>query len=190
MGEVADREMRWNEIGRMAAARWRAIPDHFRQIRLDSFVVMPNHIHGIILLPDGIGDPDNGVTGSVDDIPVESQVIVAQRRATTSVAPTKPSLGAVVGAFNSWTTVQYIPGVKTLGWPPFFGKLWQRNYYEHTSSAMTRPWSVFVNTLPKIRYGGLMTSKTPPVRRPCNVVVTMQRPPILWATNRDDPIPR
>ncbi len=131
MGEVADREMRWNEIGRMVAARWRAIPDHFRQVILDVFVVMPNHIHGIILLPDAIGDPDDGVMGSVDDIPVESQVIVAQRRETTRVAPTKPSLAAVFGAFKSCTTVEYIRRAKTLGWAPFSGKLWQRNYYEH-----------------------------------------------------------
>jgi REP element-mobilizing transposase RayT len=29
------------------------------------------------------------------------------------------------------TTNEYIRGVKTLGWPPFNGRLWQRNYYEH-----------------------------------------------------------
>jgi REP element-mobilizing transposase RayT len=29
------------------------------------------------------------------------------------------------------TTNEYIRGVKTLGWPPFPGRLWQRNYYEH-----------------------------------------------------------
>ena len=130
-GEVEDGDVVWNDSGRMVEAHWRAIPEHFRQVRLDAFVVMPNHIHGIILLPDGIGDPDDGVMGSVDDIPVESQVIVAQRRATTRVAPTKPSLAAVVGAFKSCTTVEYIRRAKTLGWARFSGKLWQRNYYEH-----------------------------------------------------------
>jgi len=30
------------------------------------------------------------------------------------------------------TTNEYILGVKQLGWKPFVGKLWQRNYYEHT----------------------------------------------------------
>ena len=37
----------------------------------------------------------------------------------------------MVDAFKSITTVKYIRGVKTLGWEPFNGKLWQRNYYEH-----------------------------------------------------------
>lgn len=37
----------------------------------------------------------------------------------------------MMDAFKSITTVEYIRGVKNLGWPPFDGKLWQRNYYEH-----------------------------------------------------------
>jgi REP element-mobilizing transposase RayT len=41
------------------------------------------------------------------------------------------SLGSIVQAFKSITTHDYIQGVKQLGWPPFPGKLWQRNYYEH-----------------------------------------------------------
>jgi len=40
------------------------------------------------------------------------------------------TLGDMVGAFESITTVNYIRGVKTLRWPPFDGKLWQRNYWE------------------------------------------------------------
>ena len=41
------------------------------------------------------------------------------------------SLGDVVHRFKSLTTKRYIDGVKQRGWPPFPGKLWQRNYYEH-----------------------------------------------------------
>lgn len=37
----------------------------------------------------------------------------------------------MIGAFKSIVTVEYIQGVKTLGWQPFSGKLWQRNYWEH-----------------------------------------------------------
>lgn len=47
------------------------------------------------------------------------------------VAPTGvPTVGDIVGAFKSITTVLYIRGVEQLGWPPFRGRLWQRNYYE------------------------------------------------------------
>ena len=49
-------------------------------------------------------------------------------RATTRVAST---IGVVVGAFQSRTTVLYVRGVNQMGWPTFRGRLWQRNYYEH-----------------------------------------------------------
>lgn len=42
-----------------------------------------------------------------------------------------PTLGAIIGAFKSITTHDYIAGVRQRNWPPFSGKLWQRNYYEH-----------------------------------------------------------
>jgi len=46
-------------------------------------------------------------------------------------AGTGLSLPDVVHRFKSMTTHQYIHGVKQSGWPPFPGKLWQRNYWEH-----------------------------------------------------------
>ncbi|OYT72620.1 MAG: hypothetical protein CFK48_02500 [Armatimonadetes bacterium CP1_7O] len=46
------------------------------------------------------------------------------------VAPTM-SLGDIVHRFKTMTTKRYADGVKQLGWPPFRGRLWQRNYYEH-----------------------------------------------------------
>ena len=40
------------------------------------------------------------------------------------------SLGRILQAFKSITTNAYIRGVNQSGWPPFMGRLWQRNYYE------------------------------------------------------------
>jgi len=37
----------------------------------------------------------------------------------------------VVHRFKTLTTKRYIDGVKSSDWPPFHGRLWQRNYYEH-----------------------------------------------------------
>ena len=60
------------------------------------------------------------------------------------VAPTDPqalSLGDVVHRFKSLTTNRYIDGVKERGWPPFAGRLWQRNYYEsiiHNEQSLVR----------------------------------------------------
>lgn len=53
-----------------------------------------------------------------------------EQRATTRVAPTTTTLGDVVGAYKSLTTMEYTRGVRALDWPSFRGRLWQRNYYE------------------------------------------------------------
>jgi putative transposase len=57
-----------------------------------------------------------------------------KNRQSQGVAPTSEiknkTLGDIVGAFKSIVTVEYIRGVKTLGWQPFNGKLWQRDYWE------------------------------------------------------------
>ncbi|MFN4294850.1 MAG: transposase, partial [Thermoflexales bacterium] len=49
-GEVVDGEMRLNDAGRMVWDEWNALPDRFPGLELDAFVVMPNHVHGIIVL--------------------------------------------------------------------------------------------------------------------------------------------
>ena len=107
-GEVAGDEMRLNDAGQMACRTWEELPERFAGIKMDYFVVMPNHLHGIVVL-------SRSPTGAED-------------RATTRVAPT---LGSVIGAYKSLTTVEYTRGVGALSWPPFERRLWQRNYYEH-----------------------------------------------------------
>ncbi|MCA9915636.1 MAG: transposase family protein, partial [Anaerolineae bacterium] len=54
-GVVADGEMVLNRAGEIAQERWFALPDHHNGIELDAFVVMPNHIHGIIILTGIVG---------------------------------------------------------------------------------------------------------------------------------------
>jgi len=115
-GKVVNGEMRLNDAGRMVLAEWNRLPERFPQVVLDAFVVMPNHVHGILV----ITDPAPTVGATVGATPTVG--------ATTRVAPT---VGNIIGAFKSRVTVEYIRGVKTSGWPPFRGRLWQRNYYEH-----------------------------------------------------------
>ncbi len=55
-GEIVDGEMMLSEIGRIVNEYWQQIPEHFEYVRLDEFVIMPNHIHGIII----INKPDDG----------------------------------------------------------------------------------------------------------------------------------
>lgn len=48
LGDVVNGEMKLNPCGKIVVDCWKAIPDHFDCVSLDEFVVMPNHVHGII----------------------------------------------------------------------------------------------------------------------------------------------
>jgi len=55
-GIIENGEMKLNENGKIAERIWREIPGHFVNIELDEFVVMPNHIHGIICIKNTVGN--------------------------------------------------------------------------------------------------------------------------------------
>mgnify|MGYP005831487957 CR=1 FL=1 len=152
-GEIVNGQMVLNDAGRMIQTACDAIPEHHQGIKTDAFVIMPNHIHGIIVITDvnasasagagsvgaslvpahmpgatTTGETTTGATTTRATTTGETTNGATTNGATTRVAPT---VGDVIGAFKSRTTVEYIRGVATYGWTPFTGKLWQRNYYEH-----------------------------------------------------------
>lgn len=113
---------------------WRSLPQRFGHVALDAFVVMPNHIHGILVLTEGL----NAAATGADTRPAPTDLGgtgVNTRPAPTNLdsdwEPSRVPLGAVVGVFKSLTTHQYTKGVKNQNWLPFQKRLWQRNYYEH-----------------------------------------------------------
>ena len=127
-GGVADGEMRLNDAGAMVCRVWEGMPRRFPAIEMDEFVVMPNHVHGVMFIRQRWGSR-SGVAGTTtrDAATVGQKDAGAATGATTRVAPT---LGDVVGAFKSLTTVAYGRGAREMGWPRFDKRLWQRNYYE------------------------------------------------------------
>jgi REP element-mobilizing transposase RayT len=54
--------MQLSEIGKLANTYWIEIPNHFPFVKLDAFVVIPNHVHGIVI----IGKPNGGQDGGRD----------------------------------------------------------------------------------------------------------------------------
>jgi putative transposase len=51
-GEMIDCDVRLNEIGMLVKQTWDNLPTHYDGIELDAFIIMPNHVHGIIILTD------------------------------------------------------------------------------------------------------------------------------------------
>ena len=114
-GEVVAGLLAQNESGGMIAAWWRKIPEKFGNARLDEYVVMPDHFHGIIR-----------IVGADPCVRPEFDLGVGNQGAHMG-AP----LPTIVQWFKTMTTNAYIHGVHNNQWPPFSGRLWQRNYYEH-----------------------------------------------------------
>lgn len=114
-GSIQDYEMLLSEAGRMIRDSWEEAPEHYPAVETGAFVVMPNHIHGILILV--------GADPRVCPKPNPEEIQSDQ------AAPLK--LGDVVRQFKTLTTRRYIEGVKLHSWPPFPKRLWQRNYYEH-----------------------------------------------------------
>jgi REP element-mobilizing transposase RayT len=106
-GEIVGQRMTLNESGRLVESCWREIPDHFSHIDLDDFVVMPNHLHGIV----GIAEPVGATHGSPPG---------------TARGPTHRSLGAIIGTFKTAVAQRINRLRRTTG-----VSVWQRNYYEH-----------------------------------------------------------
>ena len=126
-GEVAGEQLRLNEAGGMVQGVCWGLSQRFPGVEMGCFVVMPNHVHGIIVLHEPVGASLVGAQCE-DNGDIGDDMAIGNNRATTRVAPT---LGGVVGAFKSLTTVEYVRGVRARGWTSFRGRLWQRNYYEH-----------------------------------------------------------
>jgi REP element-mobilizing transposase RayT len=110
-------KMRLNELGRMVQTVWDGLPERFPTVQLDAFVVMPNHVHGILVLV-GAGPVLSLVEGLA--LPVGG----AASSAPTRFAST--TLGNVLRAFKSISAISVNRLLSRSGQP-----LWQRTYYEH-----------------------------------------------------------
>ncbi|QUV81940.1 transposase [Chloracidobacterium sp. D] len=175
-GEVVAGEMRMNDAGRMVQQVWDELALFYEGVQTDAFIVMPNHVHGIIILtgnvratphvhpdemnvgatprgcpttprgcpttPRGCPNPQSGPGQARGPAPTSGSGQArgpaptsgsGQARGPAPTAATAPTLGLpdVVHRFKTMTTKRYADGVRANQWPPFPGRLWQRNYYEH-----------------------------------------------------------
>ncbi len=103
-GEISEGKMMLNDFGKILHDALLLLPNRYSNVELDTFVIMPNHLHAIICLFDGTG--------------------TTQRSSPTSISE-------IIKNFKTYTTRLYIEGVHKYNWPTFEKKLWQRSFYEH-----------------------------------------------------------
>ncbi|MBK9924982.1 MAG: transposase [Anaerolineales bacterium] len=106
-GEVVNKEMRLNEFGKIADECWRAIPEHFPNVELGAFVIMPKHVHGIVVI-------NNDGRGTIYRAPTQEQF----------QKPVKGSIPTIIRTFKSAVT-------RLIGREHNATGIWQKNYYEH-----------------------------------------------------------
>ena len=122
-GRIADAMMHTSPIGELAQRCWDEIPDHMPHVDIGEFIVMPNHVHGIVIIRERIGDRErDGVDHDRNETPVDHD------RPLRRAMPIVPvgSLGRVIRSYKSAVTrIAYRDGLVPPG-----TKIWQRNYWD------------------------------------------------------------
>ncbi len=162
LGEIRGGKMILNDFGKIIDYHWREIPTHFQNVKLDEFVVMPNHFHAVLWLVGGVGDGD-GVGAKHSGQPLSSEHDVVAGNASplhrhnrhnhrhnhhnhrhhhpNRPAGTKPgSLSAIIQNFTSITSRKMNRIRKTPG------KNYGSEIFMTTSSATTGNYSISGNT--------------------------------------------
>ena len=146
-GKIDSGAMQLSPLGEIAYYQWLQLPKRFTNIVLDAFVIMPNHMHGIIVITEM--DVNQNGRGEAGDTRYASQSLIPKSPAsplqpdkmphqTPAINPGKPkestrpngtipgSIGAFIQNYKSLTTRKINMILRTKN-----QSIWQRNYYEH-----------------------------------------------------------
>jgi putative transposase len=119
-GEIVDGEMWLNDAGRIAEQCWWDIPAHFPHVALDAFVMMPNHVHGVLWIVDDPAVADVIGVGAKNFSPLRPPPSDTDQRPRG----TSKTIGSVVRGFKIGVTKWFRQNTHIY-------TIWQRNYYEH-----------------------------------------------------------
>jgi REP element-mobilizing transposase RayT len=119
-GKIEDNTIQLNCVGNMVDLWWKKMFEKYNNISMDQYIIMPNHIHGIIHI----------------NVGANPCICPIKNRGENMVSPLRRSnqylgLGRCVSWFKRMTTNEYINNVEIQGWESFNRRIWQRNYYDH-----------------------------------------------------------
>ena len=109
-GCVVHGVMALSPVGEIAVQCWREIPHHHAGIELDEFVIMPNHMHGIVI-----------ICNSVETLHATS---LRRETSMSKISPKARSLGVIIRSYKSAVT-------RLAGLAGFKKFAWQARYYDH-----------------------------------------------------------
>ncbi len=127
-GQIGNVKIGLNEFGKMARKYWLEIPNHFPNVKSDEFVIMPNHIHGILIIDnnnafnknngDGVGNDGDGV-GNADLRSLRGLRSLQYRDRT------KMYLSKIIHGFKSSVTREIRKKFENSEFA------WQKSFYDH-----------------------------------------------------------
>jgi len=125
-GDIVNGEMVLNRKGYIVRDAWFDLPNHYPHVELGAFVIMPNHVHGIIVLIDD-GRGGSAVIGEtiVPDDLIKGKNPMPNKQTRPYVTVKRHGLPEIVRAFKSFSSRRINRIRRTNGIP-----IWQRNYYE------------------------------------------------------------
>ena len=95
-----------NEIGKTAEGFWKEIPNHFQNVELDYFIIMPNHLHGIII-----------INCTRRDVACNVSTIQNNISPMQNISPKKGSLAVIIRSFKSAVAkAVHESGLKHFAW--------------------------------------------------------------------------
>jgi len=112
-GKIINNEMVLNNAGIMTQQTLLQISDFYPAFSLDTYTVMPNHIHAIIVIQNN------------------KSLINGQTQGSGPTYSYDISLSDIIKRIKTLTTKKYIDGIKNNGWPSFNKKIWQRSFHDH-----------------------------------------------------------
>lgn len=135
-GDIVNGNLILHDSGKMVSEIWAEIPVYYPGIEIDEYVVMPNHLHGIIKIQNPIGSTHVNHPAGTDPRVCPKIIYETNSGQSRGIVPadTKTSLGLsvsmVIQRFKSLTTKKHIDGVNCCGWMPFKRQLWQRSFHD------------------------------------------------------------
>jgi putative transposase len=169
LGEIKDGNMQLSEMGKIAQINWTEIPNHFPFVKLDAFVMMPNHVHGILVIDHSRNNLDNVVGRDanyrVSDDRMTKNELTAGEGAQTSDAHQSDAIDQSDAINRVSTGNKYPGGITGENNPMLFDNLsrvirwykgrttfqcrsihanfaWQTRFYDHIIRDETEYWKI------------------------------------------------
>lgn len=128
-GQIVNGEMQLNPFGVIARDEWLKTSEMRKNIEMDEFVIMPNHIHGIIV----IDDFDSARTGTLQRAPTSAARAPTENTPATEQfgKPTSNTIPTIIRGYKGAVTKQINTLQINAGVYNMPERIWQKNYYEH-----------------------------------------------------------